>query len=235
MSQALKAFGNPLQPGLFRFLGELARNNRREWFERNKARYESDVKAPALRFIGDFAAPLARISPRFRAIPSATRGSLFRIHRDVRFSKDKSPYKTHAGLHFAHEVRADVHAPGFYLHLEPGQSFVGMGIWHPDGPTLKAVREAIAADPTGWRRALSGATLRKAGLELSGDALKTAPRGFDAAHPLIEDIKRKDFVLIAGLRDADVLAPGFPKRFVETCAAGAPFVRWLCTAVGVPF
>jgi len=231
----VKTGGNPLGPELFRFLAELARNNRREWFERNKARYESDVKGPALRFIGDFAAPLAGISPRFRAIPSATRGSLFRIHRDVRFSKDKSPYKTHAGLHFAHEVRADVHAPGFYLHLEPGKSFVGMGIWHPDGPTLKSVREAIAADPAGWRRANAGAGVTKAGLKLSGDALKTAPRGFDPEHPQIEDIKRKDFVLIAELRDAQVLASDFPKRFAATCAAGGPFVRWLCRAVGVTF
>ena len=231
----MKTGGNPLGPELFRFLAELARNNRREWFERNKARYESDVKGPALRFIGDFAAPLAGISPRFRAIPSATRGSLFRIHRDVRFSKDKSPYKTHAGLHFAHEVRGDVHAPGFYLHLEPGKSFVGMGIWHPDGPTLKSVREAIAADPAGWRRANAGAGVTKAGLKLSGDALKTAPRGFDPEHPQIEDIKRKDFVLIAELRDAQVLASDFPKRFAATCAAGGPFVRWLCRAVGVTF
>lgn len=225
---------NPLGPELFRFLGELARNNRRDWFERRKARYESDVKRPCLRFIGDFAAPLARISPRFRAIPSASRGSLFRIHRDVRFSSDKSPYKTHAGLHFAHEVRGDVDAPGFYLHLEPGKSFVGMGIWHPDAVTLKRVRQAIADDPGGWKRATTGAAFQRS-LRLSGDALKRAPRGFDPDHPLIEHIKRKDFVAIGDLGDAQVLEPGFPRRFAEVCAAGAPFVRWLCQAVGVPY
>lgn len=224
---------NPLGPELFGFLSELARNNRREWFERHKARYESDVKQPSLRFIGEFATPLSRISPRFRAIPSATRGSLFRIHRDIRFSKDKSPYKTHAGLHFAHEARGDVHAPGFYLHLEPGGSFVGMGIWHPDAETLQRIRQAIADDPRGWKRATTGPAWRA--LRLSGDALKTAPRGFDPAHPLIEDIKRRDFVGIRDLTDAQVLAPGFPRRFAEICAAGGPFVRWLCQAVGVPY
>jgi len=225
---------NPLGPELFRFLGQLARNNERDWFEKNKRRYETDLKQPALRFIAEFAAPLARISPHFRAIPSASRGSLFRIHRDVRFSKDKSPYKTHAGLHFRHEAAADVHAPGFYLHLEPGQSFVGVGIWHPDPPTLKRLREAVARDAAGWRRATAAAGFKKR-YRLSGDALKTPPRGFDPEHPLIEDIKRKDFIAVADLRDAQVLARDFPRRFAETCAAGAPFVGWLCKAVGVPF
>jgi uncharacterized protein (TIGR02453 family) len=225
---------NPLGPELFRFLSELARNNRREWFERHKDRYVSEVQQPCLRFIGDFAAPLARISPRFRAIPSASRGSLFRIHRDIRFSKDKSPYKTHAGLHFAHEERGDVHAPGFYVHLEPGGCFVGVGIWHPDPVTLQRVRQAIADDPGGWKRATTGAAFRRA-FRLSGEALKTAPRGFDPDHPLIEHIKRKDFVAIGDLSDAQVLEPGFPRRFAGLCASGGPFVRWLCQAVGVPY
>jgi len=225
---------NPLRPELFRFFAELARNNRREWFERNKPRYEADVKQPALRFISDFAAPLARISPHFQAIPSAARGSLFRIHRDVRFSKDKSPFKTHAGLHFRHEAKGDVHAPGFYLHLEPGKSFVGLGIWHPEPPTLKRLRSALAADPAGWRRATGGAAFKRS-FALAGDSLKTPPRGFDPEHPLIEDIKRKDFIAIAEVGDAAVVAPAFPARFAKICADGAPFVRWLCKAVGVPF
>lgn len=225
---------NPLGPELFRFVKELARNNRRDWFERNRGRYDRDVKEPALRFIAGFSAPLARISPRFRAIPSAARGSLFRIHRDVRFSKDKSPYKTHVGIHFAHEARSDAHAPGFYLHLEPGKSFVGMGIWHPDGPTLKRIREAIRGDSSGWKRASTSAAFRRR-LRLWGDSLKTAPRGFDPDHPLIEDIKRKDFVAIAEVSDAQVVGSGFPRRFAETCAAGGGFVRWLCGAVGVAY
>jgi uncharacterized protein (TIGR02453 family) len=225
---------NPLGKELFRFLGDLARHNRREWFERSKDRYETDVKEPALRFISDFASPLARISPHFRAIPSATRGSLFRIHRDIRFSKDKTPYKTHAGLHFPHEVRGDAHAPGFYLHLEPRKSFVGMGIWHPDSPTLKRIRGSIVKDPSGWRKASGGHAFKRA-LRLWGDVLKTAPRGYDTGHPLIGDIKRKDFVAIADLSDAQVLAPQFPRRFADICSAGGAFVRWLCLAVGVPY
>lgn len=219
---------------LFRFLGDLARNNKREWFESSKDRYETDVKQPALRFISDFAGPLARISPHFRAIPSATRGSLFRIHRDIRFSNDKTPYKTHAGLHFPHEARGDVPAPGFYLHLEPRKSFVGVGIWHPDSPTLKRIRSAIVKDPTGWKKA-SGGTAFKRILRLWGDVLKTAPRGYDAGHPLIQDIKRKDFVAVADVSDAEVVAPSFPRRFTDICGAGGAFVRWLCLVVGVPF
>jgi uncharacterized protein (TIGR02453 family) len=225
---------NPFGPELFRFLAELARNNRRDWFEANKARYEADVKEPALRFITDFAGPLAGISRHFRAIPSATRGSFFRIHRDIRFSGDKSPYKTFAGIHFRHETRGDVHVPGFYLHLEPNKSFVGMGIWRPDPPTLSQIRGRLVKDPAGWRRAIGSAAFKRM-LRLSGESLKTPPRGYNAEHPLIEDIKRKDFVAIAELTNTRVLAKDFPRRFAKLCEAGGGLVRWLCLAVGVPY
>ena len=105
------------QPDLFRFLDALRGNNNREWFQANKERYESDVKGPMLRFIGDFAPRLRQISPRFVADPRPNCGSLFRIYRDVRFSKDKTPYKTNAGAQFRHQAGKDAHAPGFYLHV----------------------------------------------------------------------------------------------------------------------
>jgi uncharacterized protein (TIGR02453 family) len=216
------------------FLEDLEKNNDRDWFAANKARYEECAREPMLAFIRAMAPRLKRISPHIAVSDRKAGGSMGRIHRDVRFSKDKSPYKTHAGLHFRHEAAADVHAPGFYLHLEPGQSFVGVGIWHPEPPTLKRLREAVARDAAGWRRATAAAGFKKR-YRLSGDALKTPPRGFDPEHPLIEDIKRKDFIAVADLRDAQVLARDFPRRFAETCAAGAPFVGWLCKAVGVPF
>ena len=108
-------------PKTFRFLKDLADNNDREWFAENKARYEDVVKEPALRFIHDFAAALRKVSPHFHAGPR----SLFRIHRDTRFSKDKSPYKTAVGVHFRHERAKDAHAPGFYFHVAPGEVFLG--------------------------------------------------------------------------------------------------------------
>ena len=115
-------------PGTFEFLEELEENNNRPWFEQNKSRYEEELKGPALRFIEDFEGRLVKISPHFHA----GRRSLFRIHRDTRFSKDKSPYKTYAGMQFRHEAAGnDVHAPGFYLHIQPGHSGVGCGVWRP--------------------------------------------------------------------------------------------------------
>src|SRR5918996_3776624 len=140
-------------PELFRFLRDLEANNDRTWFNANKDRYEREVRDPALDFVEDFAPRLAEISQHFVADPRPSGGSLFRIHRDTRFSKDKSPYKTHVGIHFRHERAKDVHAPGFYLHLEPRSVFVGAGIWHPNSPTLAKIRAAIADDAEAWLRA----------------------------------------------------------------------------------
>lgn len=226
--------GNPFGSGLFRFLKDLKANNDREWFQKNKARYEDELKEPALEFISLFGPRLRKISPHFRAIPKATGGSLFRIYRDTRFSKDKTPYKTHLGIHFRHKQAKSVHTPGFYLHIEPGEAFVGLGIWHPESPALRSIREAIVDDPAAWKRAKNAKRFREV-FELSGDSLTRPPRGFDPEHPLIEDIKRKDFIGVTRLTQKQALAPDFLDTFSETCRAGAPLVRWLCGALDVPF
>ncbi|MGH8875660.1 MAG: DUF2461 domain-containing protein, partial [Acidimicrobiia bacterium] len=124
-------------PALFSFLRDLEANNEREWFKANKDRYERHVKEPALQFVADIAPHLRRISTHLVADPRPAGGSLFRIQRDTRFSKDKSPYKTYVGIRFGHEAGGDVHAPGFYLHLEPGSCYFGMGVWQPDTPTAR--------------------------------------------------------------------------------------------------
>src|SRR5919106_487709 len=138
---------------LFRFLRELKQNNNREWFQANKQRYETKVKQPMLQFIADFAPILHKVHPRFVADPKATGGSMFRIYRDIRFSEDKSPYKTMASAHFPHhKAGKEVHVPGFYLHLEPGQCFTASGVWHPDSSALLAIRTAIANRPEEWKK-----------------------------------------------------------------------------------
>jgi len=120
---------NYFEPALFDFLRDLKQNNNREWFQKNKHIYESKVKQPLLEFIADFAPHLHKIHPRFVADPRPVGGSMFRIYRDVRFSEDKSPYKTQASAHFKHhKASKDVHVPGFYLHLEPGQCFTAAGV-----------------------------------------------------------------------------------------------------------
>jgi uncharacterized protein (TIGR02453 family) len=220
-------------PALFAFLAELRRNNNRDWFTANKARYEEVVMEPALDFVSDVGPLLAEVSPHFVADARRVGGSVFRIHRDIRFSKDKTPYKTHVGIHFRHESAASAHAPGYYLHLEPGNVLVGAGVWRPDAPMLGRIRERIAADPDEWSAALDDPAF--ADFALEGESLKRPPAGFDAGHPLIEDLKRKSFAGMTRLDEETVTAPGFTAAFVETCAGAAGFMRFLCTSVGVAY
>ena len=221
-------------PRTFAFLTELAVNNEREWFRVNKSRYEDDVKAPALRFIADFAEPLQEISPHFRADPRAVGGSLYRIYRDTRFSRDKTPYKTSVGVHFRHEAGKGAHAPGFYLHAEPGNCFVGCGIWRPAGLALRQIREAIDEDPDGWMLASRDPGLTAA-FELSGDSLVRAPKGFSVDHPQIEDLRRKDFIAVTRIGESDVVSDNLLDLFTQLCRSAAPLQRWLCGAIGVAY
>src|SRR5919108_2303301 len=180
-------------PELFAFLTELRMNNNQTWFLANRDRYESAVRAPFLQFIADFGPLLRTISRHFVADPRPTGGSLFRIYRDVRFSKEKSPYKTQAAAHFPHSAPGkDVHAPGFYLHLEPDNCFTAAGLWQPAASPLQRVRDAIVAQPAQWKRCISGKAFR-ARFTFWGEKLKRAPSGYDPGHPFIEDLKRKDF------------------------------------------
>ena len=220
-------------PAAFRFLNDLKKNNNRDWFNANKQRYEDELREPALEFIRDFAPRLAGISPFFSADDRKVGGSLFRIYRDVRFSKDKSPYKTYTGVQFRHERGKDAHCPGFYLHLQPKEVFVGVGIWHPDGETLSMIRGAIDDDPKGWKKAIGGGFGKN--FELGGESLKRAPKGYDPDHPLIEDLRRKDFIGSLQLKQTDVTSPGFDQQFEKLCRSGASLVKYLCDAVEAPY
>jgi uncharacterized protein (TIGR02453 family) len=219
---------------LFTFLRDLRANNDREWFKANKNRYEEHVLEPALAFVDAFASRLEKISPHFRADARPSGGSLFRIYRDTRFSKDKTPYKTHVGLHFRHEQASDVHAPGYYLHLGPGEVFAGGGIWHPDTDTATRIREAIGAEPDMWRRATRSGSFAKQ-LELGGDSLKRVPQWADPQNPFADDLRRKDFFGSARLSEGDVVASGFLDEYARICRAAAPFMRFLCDAVELPY
>jgi uncharacterized protein (TIGR02453 family) len=219
--------GSYFTPDLFAFLRALKRRNNREWFLANKARFEALVRDPVLRFIADFGPHLARISPRFVADPRPTGGSMFRIYRDVRFSADKSPYKTHAAAHFFHRAsKATGHAPGFYLHLAPGECFVGGGLWHPDTAMLVKIRDEMVDGPAAWKRA-------RRGLKLEGAVLSRPPRGFDPKHPLIDDLRRKDFVAGRSFTERQVCSPRFMSDVVAECRRLSPLVEFLTKAVGL--
>lgn len=221
-----------IPPELFKFLGRLKRNNNREWFQKHKSEYEAVVRDPLLDFIRQIAPRLEAISPYFVADDRANGGSLFRIYRDTRFSKDKSPYKTWAAVQFRHEKGRDVHAPGFYLHMQPGSVYVGCGLWHPESKTLKAVRDAIVDKPADWKRVKANKTLNKY-FEFGGDSLKKPPRGYDPEHPLIDDLKRKDHVISSQMSEQDVVAPNFTTVYASRLRAAAPYMKFLTGAVGL--
>jgi uncharacterized protein (TIGR02453 family) len=218
-------------PALFAFLTELRVNNRRDWFTQNRARYESDVRDPALRFIADVGPRLSEISEHIVADPRPVGGSLFRIHRDVRFSADKSPYKTAVGMSFGHDRGREGPAPGYYLHLEPGESFGGGGVHMPDGPTLKRLRDAIVDDSAAWSGIVDDPAFAPMYVSM-GETLRRAPQGYDPAHPRIEDLKRKGHTWHVRFSEAEVCSPALMDRFVDACRTAGPFTRFLAEALG---
>jgi uncharacterized protein (TIGR02453 family) len=214
---------------VFTFLAELRRHNNREWFNENKDRYLAEVRDPMVEFIASLTPGLARISPHIAVDPRPSGGSLMRIYRDTRFSRDKTPYKTNVALHLRVKAPRDADAPGYYLHLEPGHVFMGAGIWHPGPDALRTIREAIVRNPRGFTQA--------ARVRLSHDtaALKRPPRGFDPEHPLVEDLKRLSFTTGVEFSVSQACAPDFAARFVAACGRATPLMRFLARAMGLAF
>ncbi|MCP5092213.1 MAG: DUF2461 domain-containing protein [Gammaproteobacteria bacterium] len=221
-------------PETIRFLEQLAANNNRDWFNENKRRYEDDVLDVALRFIQSMQDPLADIAPHFVATPTRMGGSLMRVYRDTRFSHNKTPYKTNIGIQFRHEQAKDVHSPGYYLHVDPNQVFVGVGMWRPDAEPLRNIRQRIAARPGEWQRVMSDRGFKRH-FDLGGESLVRPPRGFDKDHECIEDIKRKSFIAGRELDVNDCLKPQFQRTVESSFKTAEPFMRFLCKAVGVRF
>jgi len=217
---------------LFRFLKELRQHNERDWFQRNKERYETAVRGPFISFIGDLGVPLKKINPYMIADPQPAGGSMMRIYRDIRFSRDKSPYKTSVAAHFWHSQGEEGATPAYYLHLEPGHSMIGAGIWRPGPAALKKIRDAIVADGKRWQRVTSAAEFRSS-CGMVGESLKRPPAGYDPKHPLIEHIKRKDFATSSPLDDRQVCGPDFMKSVLDAFRASAPFVQFLSDAIGL--
>jgi uncharacterized protein (TIGR02453 family) len=217
-----------------RFLAELEANNERPWFAANKHRYETFVLAPALSFITAMAPKLERISTHFQAVPKRTGGSLMRIYRDTRFAYNKTPYKTNVGVQFRHELGRDVHAPGFYVHIEPDACFLGAGIWRPEPDPLRAIRTRIVAEPDLWRKASTSKRFA-AQFALTGERLERPPRGFAATTAYLEDLKRKDFTAISRLSNSDVLRRDFADVVAARLKAAAPLMEFLCAALSLRY
>ena len=221
-------------PATYTFLRALARHNERAWFKANQARYEEAVREPFLAVIGALQEPLAAISPHFRADPRKLGGSLFRIQRDARFSVDKQPYKTWAGARLYHARRRERPAPSFYLHVQPGECFVGAGIWHPESATLKQIRAFIADNPASWQRAVHAKAFESR-YAFWGERLQRAPQGYAPDHALIEDLKLKNFAAGCALDDDLALSARLVPALGAHLRALAPLVDYLCAALDLEF
>ncbi len=219
----------------FKFFNELRENNTREWFNDNKPRFRSSVQEPLAAFVEAMAPRLKKITKHIVADPRLNGGSVFRIYKDVRFSRDKSPYKTHGAVQFRHALGKDAHAPGFYVHLAPDEVFYGGGVWAPHPPNLLKVREAIRDKTAAWNKATGGAAFKKRFGGMRGDGLMRPPKGFDADHPAIEDLKRKSFFAMANSKQAAAKKPGFPDDVAAAFADARPLMKFLCDATGAPF
>ncbi|MYA02571.1 MAG: DUF2461 domain-containing protein [Chloroflexi bacterium] len=220
---------------LIDFLVGLSANNEREWFNARKDVYETVLREPALEYIRQVGGPLADISPHIRASDRKQGGSLMRIYRDVRFSRDKSPYKTNVGIQFRHESGKDVHAPGYYVHISIEECFIGAGSWMPDRDALLAYRRAVSEHPREWLALKELAETSEWSIDGHHDMLKRPPRGFSADDPMIEDIKRKHFIVTHRMDVDEVTAPDFVDYTIDRFRESKEWMAFLAKAIGLPF
>ncbi|HEX4935640.1 MAG TPA: DUF2461 domain-containing protein [Gemmatimonadaceae bacterium] len=226
-------------PEALTFLRQLKRHNDREWFKARKARFDELLLEPMKLFVEEMDVRLASAVPEIHGSP---RRSIFRIYRDTRFSKDKSPYKTHVACWFSHVrashgVGSETHGAGagYYFHLEPGASLVAGGIWMPARPTLAAIRDRIAERGGELKKLLKARALASRFGTLSDEGkLSRVPRGYDKEHEHAELLRHASFTVSASLDDATVLSPKLAQQVEKDFKAMAPLVRWINDALGYP-
>lgn len=221
-------------PDLLVFLGELARHNTKAWFEANRARYEAVYRDAFSRFVAAVGERSDRFSPYLIADPRPVGGSVMRIFRDVRFSKDKSPYRTYTVAHFAHRDGEEGSAPGLFLYVGLDGISAGGGVWHPEPAAARKIRSAIAAGPTKWMGIVTAPEFRRR-FELTGDSLKRAPPGFPNDHPYVSELKRKQFVASTDLTAAELTSPRFLDTFGKVAKELDPFMRFLCGSLDLRY
>jgi uncharacterized protein (TIGR02453 family) len=219
----------------FKFLRALGRHNEREWFHAHKADYEQHVRAPFLALITDLQPGLHEVSEHYRADPKTVGGSLFRIHRDTRFSNDKAPYKLWQGARLFHARSREVEAPSFYLHLQPGNCFVAAGLWHPEPDTLRRIRHFIVDNPGSWANAAHGVAFRKRFDLDDSEMLVRPPRGYPADFVHLDDLRRKNHVALRHIDDATMTGPRLLATLGKDLQQLGPFVDYLCAALDLEF
>ena len=229
---------NGFRPEGLKFLRSLSRNNNREWFERHRPVYEAELRAPLAALAEEMDVRLASFAPEIIGDPKR---SLFRIHRDVRFSADKSPYKTHVAC-WLHHIDAGrgvgTTTPhggaGFYFHLEGGRASLGGGIWMPPRPTLQRLRAAIDENHRPLAKLLGGAAVRRRFGGLAEENMLTRmPRGYADSHPAATLLRHQSFTLGRELREQDLFSARLPDLLARDYERLIPLVRWINGALGL--
>ena len=211
------------------FIKDLKKNNNREWFNENKARYTA-AREEFVDFVTALIPQLAKFDPK--VADQDPKKSVFRIYRDTRFSKDKTPYKTNLGGHVLPGGKSNVHsAAGYYIHLEPGNCFLAGGAYLPPGPWISAIRQEIDFNAKEFKKILNGKKFKEYFGEIEGDKLKTAPKGYPKDHPEIELLRYKSLLAVHRMSDKQVLAPDFLKHATGVFKVLYPFDAFLNRAM----
>ncbi len=206
---------------LLKFVKELTANNDRTWFAENKPRYQAEQQ----HMIAFADALIAEMNKHDKIETPTGKKSLFRIYRDTRFSKNKTPYKTHFSGSLKRATK--LLRGGYYFHVEPGGSFLAGGFWAPNSPDLKRMREDIAFDDKPLRQIISDPVFVETFGELKGDAVKTAPKGFSREHPAIDLLRHKQFIVTRNFTDKEVKADNFLEEVVTTFCRMRPFLDYM--------
>jgi uncharacterized protein (TIGR02453 family) len=224
-----------LPPAATRFLADLRAHNDKDWYARNRERCDAELTEPAKALVRILAAALGKRFPEITGSDKALGGSLTRLHRDVRFGKDKSPFHSHVGMHFWHRKGRKMEVPGFFLRVDPDEVLLGTGLHGPEPAPLEGIRKAIDRDPAGWKRAAHGPAFAKVWKGLEGEALQRVPKPWPADHPHAADLRRKEFTAFVRLPAARITKPGFVASAVDLWAASDDLMGFLCRATGLPW
>lgn len=213
-----------------KFLKALKRNNNRPWFEKHKGDYEANVKLPMQSLIVALQPHFARFAPEFELHPKR---SMFRIYRDVRFSRDKRPYKTHVAAHFVLRGKPKgIEGSGYYVHIEPGEVFLGDGIYMPDSDQLKKIRKALAERSKEFLSIVERKEFKKVFGKLEGEKLQRVPIGYEKDHPMAEWLRYKQFFVWVSWPESKCYKPKFVDEVAEVFEEATPLVQFLNQALG---
>jgi uncharacterized protein (TIGR02453 family) len=216
-----------LQVSTLAFLKALKKNNNREWFEKNRGKYEL-AKEDFGQFTGELIKELAKSNPALGNLK--VKDCVFRIYRDVRFSKNKSPYKTNMGAYFVAGGKKSDKA-GFYIQVEPGNSFMAGGCWMPQAPQLKAIRQEIDYNLIDFEKVIHEKSFKKLFGELSDTRLKTTPKGYDSSNPAIDHLRQTSFIAQTAIEDKLFVSKTLVKKCGTVYSSMMPLLKFLNTAM----